>query len=216
MPLDEAILQRHSTRLFLSTPVPQELLYESLALAQHAPSNSNIQPWRSYIVSGAARDRLREALLKAAEAGGPNIPPLPAEFTHFRSDLGKQVYGKGMGIARDNVLGRAAAVMRNYEFFQAPVVAITCMHRDLDLQDAVGVGMYLQTLLLSLTERGLDSCVEVSLAGYPDVIRNELSVPENLTILCGVAIGYGDTAFGANKLRIQRLPIEGTTTFVTD
>jgi nitroreductase len=167
-----------------------------------------------FIVTGAARDRLRTALLAAAGDGAPNIPALPEVFRHFRSDLGKQVYNQGMGIAREDAAGRAAAVMRNYEFFKAPVVGIVCMHKELDLQDAVGVGMYLQTFLLSLTQKGLNSCSEVSLAGYPEVLRKELGISEELTILCGVAIGYEDTNFGANRLRTQRLPVEDTTVFL--
>ena len=40
--LDQAIRERHSTRMFLPQPVPRELVEEALALAQYAPSNSNI------------------------------------------------------------------------------------------------------------------------------------------------------------------------------
>jgi nitroreductase len=45
------------------------------ALAQLAPSNSNIQPWRIVFAAGPARARLVEALLEAARRGPPNIPP---------------------------------------------------------------------------------------------------------------------------------------------
>jgi nitroreductase len=40
------ILEGHSIRKFLLRTVPREIVDEALALAQHAPSNSNIQPWR--------------------------------------------------------------------------------------------------------------------------------------------------------------------------
>ena len=36
--LEQIILERHSTRLFLRQSVPRELLDEALALAVHAPS----------------------------------------------------------------------------------------------------------------------------------------------------------------------------------
>jgi nitroreductase len=50
--LDQTILERHSTRLFLpNKPVPRELLDEPVALAVHAPSNSNIQPWHMVFAS---------------------------------------------------------------------------------------------------------------------------------------------------------------------
>ena len=37
--LDQAIRERHSTRLFLPQPVPQELVNEALALAQDGVDN---------------------------------------------------------------------------------------------------------------------------------------------------------------------------------
>src|SRR5215469_3997640 len=61
--------------------------------------------------------------------------------------------------------------VRNWEFFRAPVAGIVCMHQDLGPADALSVGMFLQTLLLALTERGLGSCVEVSISGYPETVR---------------------------------------------
>ena len=57
--LDRMILERHSIRKFLPLEVARAALVEALALAQHAPSNSNIQPWRMVFAVGAARDRLR-------------------------------------------------------------------------------------------------------------------------------------------------------------
>ena len=68
------------------------------------------------------------------------------------------------------------------------------MHRDLDYVDALGVGMFLQTFLLALTARGLGTCVQVSIAGYPETVREQLGIGEELRILCGLAIGYPDPA----------------------
>src|SRR5215813_5714459 len=201
--LDTAIKERHTTRMFLrDKPVPREFVDEALSLAQHAPSNSNIQPWHVVFASGARRDRLVGALLEEARRRPPNVPPLPATFQHYRRELGAQVYGT-MGIARDDKVGHDAAVLRNWEFFRAPLVGIVCMHRDLGLPDALSVGMFLQTLLLALTERGLGTCVEVSIAGYPEVVRAQLEIPTELTILCGLAIGYPDPDFPGNSLHVS-------------
>jgi nitroreductase len=146
--LEQAIMERHSTRLFLPKPVPRALVDEALALAVHAPSNSNIQPWRVVFASGPARDRLVAALLEEAHCGPPNIPALPESFRHFRKELGAEVYG-AMGITREDKAGHDAAVLRNWEFFRAPLAGIVCMHRDLGPADALSVGMFLQTLLLA-------------------------------------------------------------------
>jgi nitroreductase len=74
--------------------------------------------------------------------------------------------------------------------------------------------MFLQTLLLALTARGLGSCVEVSIAGYPEIVRAELAIPEELSILCGLAIGYPDPDFAANKLHVGREAIERNAVFL--
>lgn len=212
--LEETIAARRSTRLFLrDKPVPKGLVLEALELAVRAPSNSNIQPWRVVFNTGPARDRLVKALLEEAALGDPHVPPLPDEFNHFRRDLGARLYG-AMGVQRHDTEARRVAVLRNWEFFRAPLGAVVCMHRDLDYADALGVGMFLQTFMLALTARGIGSCVQVSIAGYPDVIHEQLGIAEEMRILCGVSIGYPDPDFAANTLEVPRSPLEENFTFV--
>ena len=205
--LEQTIRERHSTRLFLSRPVPRGLVDEALALAVNAPSNSNIQPWTLVFAYGPPRDRLVKALLEEAQRRPPDIPPLPESFKHFRSELGAQVYG-AMGITREDKAAHTAAVLRNWEFYGAPLAGIVCMHKDLGPADALSVGMFLQTLLLALTARGLGTCVLVSIAGYPEIVRAQLAIPAELSILCGLAVGYPDPDFAANKLHVDREPFE--------
>jgi nitroreductase len=212
--LEQAIRDRRSTRMFLPhKPVPRELVDEVLALAVRAPSNSNIQPWHMVCASGAARDRLVTALLSEASSNPPKIPPLPKGFAHLRSEIGALVYGS-MGIARAHTAARRVAVLRNWEFFGAPLAGILCIHRDLGPVDCLGIGMFLQTLLLGLTARGLATCVQVSIAGYPEIIREQLDIPVEYTILCGLAVGYPDPDFPANQLHTPRAPVDENVTFL--
>ena len=122
--LDHVIKERHSTRMFLPKQVPRDLVDEAVALAQLAPSNSNIQPWHVVFVSGSPRDRLVTAMLEEAKRRPPSIPPLPESFQHYRRELGAQVYG-AMGIPIDDKAGHLAAVMRNWEFFGRRWVALS-------------------------------------------------------------------------------------------
>ena len=214
--LEDTITSRHSTRLFLrDKPVPHELVTEALELAIRAPSNSNIQPWQMVFASGGVRDRLVEALLTQADIASPSVPPLPEQFAHFRRDLGSLVYGT-MGVARHDSEARRLAVLRNWEFFRAPLAGIVSMHRDLDYVDAVAVGMFLQTFVLAITARGLGTCVQVSIAGYPDILRRQLGIGEEYRILCGIAIGYPDTTFPANDLDVPRNSLDANVTFLGD
>lgn len=201
--LDQTIRQRRSTRMFLPDPVPPRLVEESLALAAWAPSNSNIQPWQLVFATDAARDRLVSALLTAARGSSPQIPPVPEAFAHLRSQLGARMAGV-QGIARDDIENRRAMMLRNWEFYGAPLVGVVCMHHDLGLADSMGVGMFLQTLMLALTARGIGTCTQVAIAGYPEILRKELDIPEELTILCGLAVGYPDPNSPINSLLMPR------------
>lgn len=196
-------------------PVPRELLTESLQLAMRAPSNSNTQPWHVFLATGARRARLAEALLAAVDANPPAIQTagLPPRFAQRRAESGALVYG-AMGIDRGDAQGRWNAQRRNWEFFRAPVAGVVCMHRDFGHVDALGVGMFLQTLLLALTERGIDSCVQVSIALYPEVVRAQLDIAAELTVLCGMSIGYADPSFPANHLEIPRNPVADNVVFL--
>lgn len=212
--LDQVVLERRSTRMFLrDKPVPRELLDEALALAMRAPSNTNLQPWRLFLASGPRRDRLVEALLTEAGRGFPETVGLPEEFAAVRREFGALVYG-AMGVARDDADGRRIARLRNWEFFRAPVAGVVCMHRHLGAADSVGVGMFLQTLVLALTARGIGSCVQASIAHFPDVLRAQLDIPAELTVLCGISIGYPDPGFAANHLSVPRNPVERNVVFL--
>jgi nitroreductase len=194
-------------------PVPRELVDEALALAMTAPSNCNIQPWRVVFASGAARDRLVAAMLAQATVGPLPGPPVPESFAHIHKKTGAVLYG-AMGIARDDAEGRRTAVLRNWEFFRAPLAGVICMHRDLGTADLLSVGMFMQTLILALTARGLGTCAQVSVAAYPEVIHKQLGIPPEFEILCGLAVGYADPAFPANGLDVGREPVEANVTFV--
>jgi len=216
--LSEAIRTRHSTRLFLPRPVPHSSLERALEAARHAPSNSNTQAWRLFIATGPALQRLTGALVHAASAGEePSFPGLPPSFAPYRSALGAQVYGKeGWGLARDDMEGRKAATLRNFDFFGAPVVVVVGMSTELEGEEALSVGMYVQTLLLALTAQGLGSCVEIAIAGYPEIVRREMGIPEDMRILCGIAVGYEDTSARVNGIRSKREGVDKTTVWVNE
>ncbi|KAI5464248.1 Nitroreductase-like protein [Mariannaea sp. PMI_226] len=215
MQFSDLINARHSSRVFYSTPVPQEKIDLALSLAKHSPSSSNIQPWRLYLLRDEALVRLRAALTTAATSTAePKVPVLPEQFRHFRSDNGKILYGEGWGIPKDDTEKRREAVLRNYDFFGAPLAAIVCMDKRLSAVDCLSVGMYLQTFLLALVEQGVGSCVEASVVAYPEVIREAAGIPEEMMMLCGVALGYENKDMKVNKIRTERMETEGTTVFL--
>ncbi|MGE2714413.1 nitroreductase [Mycolicibacterium litorale] len=211
---DHVVQKRRSIRLFHpDKPVPRSHVTEALELARRAPSNSNTQPWHLVLASGAARERLVTALLNESRIREPAIPTLPVDFETFKYELGAQLYGS-LGIARDDVEGRRKAIRLNWRFYNAPLAGIVCMPRDLHHVDSLGVGMFLQTFILGLTARGLGTCVQMLIAGFPDVVRQALHIPAHYEILCGLAIGYAVEDFPANNLDVPRKPIDDTALFL--
>lgn len=201
--------ERHSIRFFTDDDVNEEVLRECVRIAQQAPSNSNTQPWRLYLAKGAAKDRVVSALRTIVQEKGPNVPPLPEKFKHYRSELGHQLYGpEGYNIGRDEPEKQKDAQLRNYDYFGAPICGVITMHSDLGLIDALGVGMFTQTLWLALVERGLGACLQVSVTGYPEVLRRELKVADDETIITGIAIGYPAPNNKVNGLVIERESID--------
>lgn len=217
--LEHYVRQRHSTRFYKDDVVPQNILQECLSLAQLAPSNSNIQNWRVAIATGHARDRMAESLLKEASKHGPDLRPLPEQFKRFRSEFGNALYGeKGYNIAEDDREGAKKASLRNFEFFGAPCCAVISMDRDFaeSLVDAMSVGMFVQIFMLALAERGLGSCLQVSVTGYPEVLRDGFKLDEDQLILCGMAIGWPTENNLVNELTIPRGDLAEQVKFINE
>jgi nitroreductase len=218
--LDEAIRERRSVRGFLPTPVPRDVLEEVLGLAQRAPSNCNVQPWRVYIASGDALEKLREALLEAVTTGASPVMVTPIDefFGGYRQKqvaCAVELYGK-MGIERNDRLGRLKAGLRNFQFFDAPHVAYICMARSFGIGVALDVGMYVQTLMLAMQSRGIGSCAQAALRAFPEIAAQHLGIPDDEQILCGLSFGYEDSTVPANQTRQPRDPISGNVFFRGD
>ena len=215
--LETCIRHRHSIRFYTDEPVPRELLEDCLALAQLAPSNSNIQNWRLTLATGKARDRCVAALKTESQKHGPNVPPLPDQYKHFRSEFGHLLYGEqGYNISRSEPEKHTWAQLRNYEFFGAPICAVVTMDKALMPVDAMSVGMFVQTFMLALTERGLGSCLQVSVTGYPDVLREQFRLPDDQIILCGMAIGWPAHNNAVNDLVVPRDDLAHAATFLEE
>lgn len=163
------------------------------------------------MLTGTPLANLKAQLMRHASSGEkPNIPPLPPWASVFRSQLGRLVYGEGWQIPRDDKEARRQAVLRNFEFFGAPVGCLVCMRDDLDKADALSVGMYIQTLVLALKAEGVDACCQVSIAGYSEVAKETVGIPANYVVICGMAVGFEDKNAKVNSMRPPKLPWEET------
>lgn len=215
--LDETIRARRSVRGFRPDEVPESTIRACLELAQHAPSNCNVQPWRVYIASGDARTKLRDALVQAIRTKSYEdmespIDTFPGAYRNKQVACAVEMYGH-MGVARGDVEARERAFLRNYELFDAPHVAFVCMHESFGVGVALDVGMYVQTLMLALWSRGVGSCAQASLRSHPKLVRGLLDIPGDEQILCGISFGFEDAAVPVNATRQPRAALEENVAF---
>lgn len=202
---EEVVASRRSVRgFFRDRPVAAETIRRALELAQRSPSNCNAQPWRVFIVSGEPCERLRVRLRSAAERPGEETTPKFEGVHRARQIACAAALYRQQGVERHDSEGRRRSMLRNFDLFDAPHLAIVCMDRTFGVELALDVGCWLQTFLLALEALGVQSCAQAALRAYPDVLRAELQIPADLRILCGVSFGYEDEAEPANRTRQGR------------
>src|SRR5690606_30188741 len=213
MSLIEAIYQRRSVRGFLDREIPDATLQRILEIAQRAPSNCNVQPWKVFIAKGALNKRISQQMQDLVKEGVPGNPDYPyrgtfrGEYRRKQVDCAVALYSE-MGIARDDKAGRMRALLRNYEFFDAPYMAFIGMDQEFGTTVALDVGMYAQNLMLALRAFGLDSCPMGAMRQYPDLVREAFGLGEETRILFGIAFGYEDPSVPANRTRVDRDAVE--------
>lgn len=224
------VASRRTTRDFLPTAVPQELIDTLLTDAMTAPSWSNTRPYLIATAQGEVRDRISKDFLarweQASKAlGGGFLAKAKLFITRYglpTSDYKvKRVYPKELqprsarvgaelyallGIDRKDQKARQAQWARNYDFFGAPVSFFIFTHSGLGEYSVSDAGLFMQNLMLSAHAHGLGTCAQGASALWADAVRAEFEVPEGYKLLCGIALGY-PSDHKVNGFNADRLPI---------
>jgi nitroreductase len=210
--VEAAIATRRSVRAFLPTPVPRELVERILNVAARAPSGTNMQPWRVHVLAGEPKRRLSAALVEAHADGAPH----EAEYKYYpdrffepylsrRRKVGWDLYGL-LGIARGEAARMQAQHARNFLFFDAPLGMIFTIDRRLEIGSWLDYGIFLGNVMIAVRGHGLHSCAQAAFAPVHAVIRQHVRLSDEEVVVCGMSIGYEDTAAPENALRTGRVP----------
>ncbi|MDR5808458.1 nitroreductase [Caballeronia sp. LZ019] len=219
----DAIATRRSIRAFLADPVERATLEAILASACRAPSGSNIQPWKVYVLTGDAKDALSRSIL--AVFNDPDADrEHQEEFAYYprtwtspylerRRALGIGLYTL-LGITRDDKPGMHAQMGRNFEFFGAPVGIIFTTDRIMERGSWLDYGMFIQNVMLMARSFGLDTCPQAAFNRYHRIIAEQLQLPENETVVCGMSLGYADWSQAENRLASERESLPNVVRFL--
>lgn len=208
MDVSQAVAARFSARAFKADPVSGETVRAILEAAARAPSGGNLQPWKVHAIAGEVLADFKAQV--AARLGAPDeaqYAVYPANlwepFRSRRFQVGEDLYG-ALEIPRENKMGRLMQFARNAEFFGAPVGLFFSIDRNLGPPQWSDLGMYMQTVMLLATERGLSTCAQEFWSAYGTLSAQFLGLPDDHMVFSGMALGVADEDAAVNQWRSRR------------
>jgi len=162
--LHQAILERRAVRHYLPTAIPNALIEKLIALATHAPSSMNAQPWAFAVINDRARIE---------------------EF----AKLAKEFY-----LAHEEVPNTIRAMLNDENptiFHHAPALVLVLAKTDTE-RAREDCCLAAQTLMLAARDAGLGTCWVGF--GRPWLNRPEtrafLKLPRGYRVVAPIVIGY--------------------------
>ncbi len=171
----KAIESRMSVRAFTKEPVSRETVLKLLNLSARAPSGTNTQPWKAYVLEG---ERLRDLCSQVCDAydaiaKNPELEKeFPAGYDYYpskwfspyidrRRENGWGLYGL-LGITKSDKDKMHAQHRKNFEFFGAPVGIFFTIDKELGRGSLLDYGMFLQNFMIAARGEGLDTCPQAA------------------------------------------------------
>ncbi len=225
--VDQAITSRMSARSFTQQEVSRELITEILQVASRAPSGTNTQPWKVYVLQGATRDALVEKVCAAHEAIRAN-PEVAKQYTEpydyypaqwvspyidRRRENGWSLYGL-LGIGKADKDRMHEQHQRNFKFFDAPIGLMFTIDPIMGRGSLLDYGMFIQNIMVAARARGLHTCPQAAWNGFHSIILPHIGAGEGEMLVCGMALGYADEADKVNTLVTPRVPVNEFTHWV--
>ena len=221
--VDAAITTRRSLRAFLPTPVPRASIEAILSVAARAPSGTNTQPWKVYVLTGEAKTSLSRKIQAAfndpaeREKHSEEYAYYPTEwkspFIDRRRKVGWDLYGL-LDIAKTDKARMHAQHGRNYDFFDAPVGLMFTIDRVMRQGSWLDYGMFLQSIMVAARGRGLDTCPQAAFMQFHRIISAHIGAPDNEQVVCGMSLGFADSAAVENTLVTEREPVSAFARFL--
>lgn len=225
--VDAAITSRMSVRAFTQQNVPRQTVMDLLDVASRAPSGTNTQPWKVYVLEGSGRDRLCEKVCAANNAIRANpelFQEYKEEYDYYpqewvspyierRRENGWGLYGL-LGIGKADKDKMHLQQQRNYRFFDAPIGLMFTIDRVMGRGSLVDYGTFLQNIMVSARGRGLHTCPQAAWNPFTKIILPHIGAGPNEMLVCAMALGYSDEGEVVNTFHTPRLPATEFTRWV--
>lgn len=217
----DAMQSRFSCRAFTPQVPTQELVNSVLEAALRAPSGTNTQPWKVYVVQGAKRDELVTKVCAAHDQVAQNPELAKTQYAEpydyypekwvspyidRRRACGFGMYGV-LGIAKGEHLKMHVQQQRNFRYFDAPIGLHFTLDKIMGRGSMLDYGMFLQNIMLAARALGLHTCPQAAWNMFDSIVLPHLGAGENEMLVCSMALGYADEAALINTFRTVREPL---------
>lgn len=225
--VDAAITSRMSARAFLPQAVPRATIEHILQVASRAPSGTNTQPWKVYVLQGASRDSLVDKVCAAHDAlrADPSLAEqYREEYDYYpekwvspyidrRRENGWGLYGL-LGIGKGDKDKMHLQHQRNFRFFDAPVGLMFTLDKVMGRGSLVDYGMFLQNIMVAARGQGLHTCPQAAWNGFAKIILPHVGAADNEMLVCGMALGFADPTDPVNGFHTPRETVASFTTWL--
>lgn len=195
--VDHAIRSRHSVRAFLDKAVDKQTIKDILNVACRAPSGTNTQPWKVYVVTGKKRQEMVDRVCAAqielftqpelAKQYQETFPYYPetwiSPFIDRRRENGWGLYGL-LGIQKGEKEKMAAQQLRNYQLFDAPVALYFTVNKAMGIGSKMDISMMIQNVMVAAKARGLDTCPQAAWNHFHTLVLDILDAPDDEELVC--------------------------------
>ena len=217
----DAIASRMSVRAFTPEPVAREVIANLLQTASRAPSGTNTQPWKVYVLQGESQASLVNKVCVAHDAIRAQ-PELAADYREAydyypekwvspyidrRRENGWGLYGL-LGIGKGDKDKMHAQHQRNFRFFDAPVGLMFTIDTVMGRGSLVDYGMFMQNIMVGARGHGLHTCPQAAWNGFAKIILPHIGAGSGEMLVCGMALGYADERELVNTFHTPRVPVE--------
>ena len=217
----DAMQSRFSCRAFTTQVPTKELVNSVLEAALRAPSGTNTQPWKAYIVQGAKRDELVAKVCAAHDQVAQNPELAKTQYAEpydyypekwvspyidRRRACGFGMYGV-LGIAKGEYVKMHQQQQRNFRYFDAPIGLHFTLDKVMGRGSMLDYGMFLQNIMLAARAVGLHTCPQAAWNMFDSIVLPHVGAGENEMLVCSMALGYADEAALINTFRTVREPL---------
>ena len=201
--VDEAITSRMSMRAFSDKAVPRDTIEAILEVASRAPSGTNTQPWKVYVLQGASRDSLVHKVCAAhddlrahpekavdyQEAYDYYPEKWVSPYIDRRRENGWGLYNL-LGIVKGEKDKMHAQHQRNFCFFDAPVGLMFTIDKIMGRGSLLDYGMFLQNIMVAARGRGLHTCPQAAWNNFANIILPHIGASDSEMLVCGMSLGW--------------------------